>query len=173
MKKIILFLTSVWVLQLATAQTILPVPGNLQATYKKGTRDISGRPGKNYWQNYADYKVDVNFAPATRLISGTVTINYSNNSPDTLKDILFKLYPNLYKKGSSRLMNIDDADAGDGMKIEKILVAGEEIPANKYRVDATNMTLRIKPLMPKQSLAMVITYSYTLNKESHIRTWRN
>lgn len=170
MKKIILFLTSVWVLQLATAQTILPVPGNLQATYKKGTRDISGRPGKNYWQNYADYKVDVNFAPATRLISGTVTINYSNNSPDTLKDILFKLYPNLYKKGSSRLMNIDDADAGDGMKIEKILVAGEEIPANKYRVDATNMTLRIKPLMPKQSLAMVITYSYTLNKESHIRT---
>lgn len=85
-------------LQLATAQTALPVPGNLQATYKKGTRDISGRPGKNYWQNYADYKVDVNFNPSTRLITGTAVINYSNNSPDTLKEILFKLYPNLYKK---------------------------------------------------------------------------
>ena len=170
MKKIILLLTSVWVLQLATAQTALPVPGNLQATYKKGTRDISGRPGKNYWQNYADYKVDVNFNPSTRLITGTAVINYSNNSPDTLKEILFKLYPNLYKKGSSRLMNIDDADAGEGMKIEKILVAGDELPANKYRIDATNMSVRTKPLMPKQSLSFTITYSYTLNRESHIRT---
>ncbi|MFN8249008.1 MAG: M1 family metallopeptidase [Ferruginibacter sp.] len=170
MKKIILLLTSVWVLQLATAQTALPVPGNLQATYKKGTRDISGRPGKNYWQNYADYKVDVNFNPSTRLITGTAVINYSNNSPDTLKEILFKLYPNLYKKGSSRLMNIDDADAGEGMKIEKILVAGDEVPANKYRIDATNMSVRTKPLMPKQSLSFTITYSYTLNRESHIRT---
>ena len=170
MKKIILLLTSVWVLQLATAQAALPVPGNLQATYKKGTRDISGRPGKNYWQNYADYKVDVNFNPSSRLITGTAVINYSNNSPDTLKEILFKLYPNLYKKGSSRLMNIDDADAGEGMKIEKILVAGDELPANKYRIDATNMSVRTKPLMPKQSLSFTITYSYTLNRESHIRT---
>ena len=41
-------------------------------------------------------------------------------------------------------MNIDDADLGEGMKIEKILIAGDELPANKYRIDATNMSVAYK-----------------------------
>mgnify|MGYP006199953219 CR=1 FL=1 len=36
------------------------------------------------------------------LVSGTVDITYSNNSPDTLKQVWFKLYPNLYKAGTPR-----------------------------------------------------------------------
>src|SRR4051794_17164045 len=84
----------------------LPVPRNIQRTYQNGTRSIDGKPGKNYWQNRADYQLHVNFNPASRLVSGVADINYSNNSPDTLKQLWFKLYPNLYKKGTPRQSSV-------------------------------------------------------------------
>ncbi|MFI5159598.1 MAG: peptidase, partial [Sphingobacteriales bacterium] len=61
------------------AQVTLPVPVNLQATYIKGTRTTGGAPGKNYWQNSADYTIKVNFNPQSRYLNGTVSINYINN----------------------------------------------------------------------------------------------
>lgn len=85
----------------ACAQNSLPVPTNIQATYYKGTRTTSGAPGKNYWQNRADYTLSINFNPLTRVLDGIDEIDYINNSPDTLKQIWFKLYPNMYKKGGS------------------------------------------------------------------------
>jgi hypothetical protein len=152
------------------AQSQLPIATNLKKTYDKGTRNIDGRPGVHYWQNAANYDINVNFDPASRLLSGTQTITYFNNSPDTLKEIVFKLYPNLYKKGSPRLMKIDDEDAGDGVKIEKLVINSEEQKVNNLRMDATNMSVRVKPLLPHQQLKFEMKYSYTLNKNSHIRT---
>ena len=78
------FLFSVY----ATAQT-LPLPRNIKKAFDKGSRSSDGRPGKNYWQNSADYAIDVSFDPATRLVAGKVHIVYKNNSPDTLKEIWF------------------------------------------------------------------------------------
>ncbi|MEO8771223.1 MAG: M1 family metallopeptidase [Ferruginibacter sp.] len=151
-------------------QTVLPVPLNIQEAFNKQTRSKDGKPGKNYWQNKAYYDINVNFSPATRLIKGSTSIVYENNSPDTLKEIVFKLYPNLYKKGSSRLMNIDGVDIGDGISIENISVNGMLLRVDDYRIDATNMNVKIKPLFPKGKLNFTINYSYILNKTSHIRT---
>ena len=75
----------------------LPVPRNIQSAINKGTRAVNGKPGSNYWQNTADYGLKINFDPASRLLKGEEVINYTNNSPDTLKQVIFKLYPNLYK----------------------------------------------------------------------------
>jgi len=152
------------------AQVTLPVPLNLKATYDKGTRSTDGRPGKNYWQNKAVYAIDVKFNPETRLVSGTANITYTNNSPDTLKEILFKLYPNLYKKGSPRLMRIEDKDATDGLIIEKMLINDEPQELSRLNIQATNMPVRIKGLSPGAQIRFSITYSYPLNEASHIRT---
>ena len=52
------------------AQTTLPVPVNLAATYTKGTRSPGGEPGKNYWQNacglYHQNKFRTENTPAQR-----------------------------------------------------------------------------------------------------------
>lgn len=153
----------------ASSQNNLPLPLNLQKAYQKGTRSISGAPGPKYWQNTGQYQIDVLFNPASRLLSGTVKINYLNNSPDTLNELLFKLYPNLYKKGSMRTMKISDEDANDGISIEKMEIDGTAMDAGKWNVDGTNMNVRIKPLLPKKSANITIQYFYTLNKNSHIR----
>ena len=64
-------------------------------------------PELTYWQNTADYKIDVSFSPTSRIIAGTEEIIYVNNSPDTLNQIWFKLYPNFYKNGVQRDQDIN------------------------------------------------------------------
>jgi len=170
MKQIFVFFCMLIFAKDVNAQATLPVPLNIKTAFDKGTRDANGSPGKNYWQNHASYDIAVNFDPATRLINGTASINYINNSPDTLKEIVFKLYPNIYKKGASRLSNLGPEDITDGVKIEKLAANDELLPDKNYRIDATNMSVRIRPLLPKASLKFNISYSYTLNKGSHMRT---
>jgi hypothetical protein len=152
------------------AQYRLPVPANHKKAYSKGMRTADGRPGKNYWQNAGAYDIDINFNPSTRLIKGTETIVYTNNSPDTLGKIVFRLYPNLYKKGAQRLMSIDQADLTDGMKVEKIILNNEILGEERLRVDGTVMTVRNTQVLPGQSVTFTITFNYQLNKGSHIRT---
>jgi hypothetical protein len=152
------------------AQTILPIARNLQATYDKGTRSPDGQPGKNYWQNHAKYEIEAQFEPVRRILKGTETILYTNNSPDTLSEILFKLYPNIYKKGSPRDRNIDDADATDGVFIQALMLDNDAQDVTKLRIAATNMSVKLaKKLAPKQTIRVSVAYSYTLNKGSHNR----
>ncbi|MGZ3761194.1 MAG: M1 family metallopeptidase [Mucilaginibacter sp.] len=152
------------------AQNTLPVPLNLQATYTKNTRTVNGAPGKNYWQNKADYIIKINFDPQTRNITGTVAIDYVNNSPDTLTEIYFKLYPNLYKKGSVRNMVVDDADVTDGVKVQQLSINQQNQDSKQWVVEGTNMSMKIPPLLHGQKIHFDINYSYVLNKGSHIRT---
>jgi hypothetical protein len=153
-----------------SAQNMLPIPLNLQATYTKNTRTINGVPGKNYWQNKAGYTIKINFAPQTRNLNGTVAIDYVNNSPDTLKEIYFKLYPNLYKKGSVRNMVIEDADVTDGVHVQQLSINQQNQDSKQWVVEGTNMSVKIPSLPHGQKIHFDINYSYNLNKGSHIRT---
>src|SRR5882724_12857056 len=121
---------------------------NLQATYDKGTRTTSGEPGKNYWQNSANYTITVDFDPVTRLVSGNEDILYTNNSPDTLKQVWFKLYPNLYKKGNIRESQIQPQDISDGVHISSLSVNDNKIDSNRIRPDGTNLTIPVNPILP-------------------------
>jgi len=168
--KRLLFLPALVAAVNCPAQITLPVPVNLQATYIKGTRTASGAPGKNYWQNTADYTIRVNFNPQSRYLDGNVSIDYINNSPDTLTEINFKLYPNLFRKGSIHNMPILPEDVNDGVAIQRLSINHQDQDAKQWNVDGTNMTLKVPPLGPKQTIHFDISYSYTINKTSHIRT---
>jgi hypothetical protein len=169
LKKIPLTLALLWS-AISFAQTTLTVPLNLQATYNKGTRTTSGAPGKNYWQNKADYTIKVNFNPQSRVLDGTVDIIYTNNSPDTLTQVWFKLYPNLFKKGSIRNMPVKPEDITDGVKIKKLSIDQQDQDTSKLTIEGTNMIVKVPALLPKQTMHFNVAYNYILNKTSHIRT---
>ncbi|MXV16328.1 M1 family metallopeptidase [Hufsiella ginkgonis] len=152
----------------SVGQSALPIATNVEKAFKKNTRSWSGKPGASYWQNTADYSLKVKFNPETRELSGTALINYVNNSPDTLRQLVFKLYPNLYQKGAPRASRIAPEDINDGMKIEKLTVNDNVI--SRLRPQNTNMTVIIPPLAGKKSAKISVTYSYILNKGSHNRT---
>jgi peptidase M1-like protein len=63
-------------------------------------RTASGMPGPNYWQQRADYTIAARLDTTAQRVSGTVTIRYTNNSPDTLRFVWLQLEQNLYRPGS-------------------------------------------------------------------------
>lgn len=152
------------------SQAPLAIPSNHQAAFARQTRDHSGLPGKAYWQNSGDYQIKITFDPSTRLLAGVVRISYHNNSPDTLKDLHFKLYPNLYQSGALRAMPIDPNDVSEGVSIKSLSINTQAVGANRMVTRGTNMIVRGCHVPPGATTDVVVDYSYTLNKGSFIRT---
>ncbi|MFZ6664213.1 M1 family metallopeptidase [Peijinzhouia sedimentorum] len=163
---IILILTS----HFCFSQASLPIPTNFKAAYERDTRDKAGIPGKNYWQNAADYHLKIKFNPATRLLQGRVSIDYANHSPDTLHQVVFKLFPNLYQAGAVRKMHVSPEDVSQGVKIQSIQINNQSLAPENFRIRGTNMTVRDAFILPGQKAQFEITYAYELNKNSFIRT---
>ncbi|MBD0825064.1 M1 family metallopeptidase [Aestuariibaculum marinum] len=63
-------------------------------------RAASGAPGTAYYQQQADYKMDIVLDDKNQTISGYETITYTNNSPDDLKYLWVQLDQNMRAKDS-------------------------------------------------------------------------
>ena len=72
--------------------TELPTPNS----YRNG----SGAPGVNYWQQKADYVIDVTIDDETQVLRGSEMITYHNNSPHTLKYLWVQLDQNVRAPGN-------------------------------------------------------------------------
>ena len=59
-------------------------------------RRASGAPGPGYWQQQADYVIDVELDEAKNRIIGSETITYHINSKDTLEYLWMQLDQNLF-----------------------------------------------------------------------------
>jgi len=59
-------------------------------------RTASGKPGEAYWQNAADYQIEVSLDEASHTLSGKVIITYTNNSPEALDFIWLQLEQNRF-----------------------------------------------------------------------------
>jgi hypothetical protein len=166
---ILFSLTFLLTVALASAQVTLPVPLNIEQTITKNNRTATGVPGNQYWQNKGDYSIEVNFDPITRLVSGTEKITYYNNSPDTLHQLIFKLYPNIYQKGAIREMTVKAADLTDGVSLNNLMIdnASHTVKTNPV---GTNLPVPISNLLPGNTIQVSLDFSYILNKGSHIRT---
>jgi len=158
------------VLSLSLHSQTLLIPRNVKAAFDKGTRSLDGKTGKNYWQNTADYDLKINFDPTTRFLSGSEQIIYTNNSADTLRPIVFKLYPNLFKKGAIRNAPVLPDDLTDGVRISSMSMENRTVDSTSIRIDGTNMLVGRNRILPKQIVHFSITWSYTLNKTPALRT---
>jgi hypothetical protein len=68
----------------------LPTPNE----YRTG----SGAPGPSYWQQEADYTINVELNDENQSITGTETITYHNNSPDVLKYLWLQVDQNILSR---------------------------------------------------------------------------
>ena len=157
------------------AQTSLFMPNNIKKAYEKGSRSFDGKPGKNYFQNTTDYAIDVEFDPQSRLIKGTENIVFTNNSPDSLRIVVFNLYGNLYKKGGTRRVSIDPGDAGDGFVLAKLLFNGEpiDLDSQAVSVDGPNLSLKLpQPIHAGTSAKFSVTWQFVFPANTNIREGR-
>ncbi len=145
------------------------------------TRSANGNTTASYWQNKADYKIDVRLDDVKKEISGTVILNYKNNSPHNLSYLWFQMDQNLFNKtsrGQMRMPANSRSRYGDsrsnfdgGYKIKSVEIISNDGNIQKstlanYVVDDTRMQVRLSnPLKAKtDQISIKITYSYSIPK---------
>ena len=70
-------------------------------------------PNPGYWQQHADYKMEIQMDVKKYQYKGKQELQYTNNSPDTLRKVYYHLYPNAFQPRSAmdmRLQTIKDPD---------------------------------------------------------------
>jgi hypothetical protein len=173
MKLFTISLIFVFALSVAFASD-LKKPKEINKAYTNQTRSYDGKPGINYWQNFSEYKIKAEIDPKTRLLSGSEKITYFNNSPDTLKNIVLKLYQDMYKKGAARNTELNPETVTNGIKLNKLIVDGNILSLNIddkiITHQGTNLIIKLSsPLPPKSKKEIEIDWNFTIPKGTDIR----
>ncbi|MCK5425028.1 MAG: M1 family metallopeptidase, partial [Emcibacter sp.] len=148
-------------------------------------RTASGAPGHKYWQQRADYVIDVTLDDEKQRIIGSAKIKYYNNSPDSLRYLWIQLDQNRFAHDSGE----QKSDASSGRTkagygvlrqkmYEKTYDGGYKISAVtdsggadlKYTINDTMMRIDLaSPLISGQKLNFVIDWSYNILDAKIIR----
>ena len=151
----------------APRESGLYMPRSIKRTYQKGTRSLDGRPGPKYWENHARYSIGVTALPPDRNIRGTEQITYFNNSPDTLKSLVLKLFINIHKPGAPRAGGASADYLTTGTHIDALSVNGQSV---KWTDDPRFFTwapLKLPTaLTPHDSVRLGIDWHYEISKEA-------
>src|SRR6218665_1633947 len=111
------------------------------------TRSASGQPGHKYWQNSADYQLNVSLDESKNELTGVAEITYTNNSPDQLSFLWLQLDQNLFAKDSrgNAIIPLSGSRNGakgetfdGGYKIKSVKYDGKEV---KYTITDTRMQI--------------------------------
>ena len=146
-------------------------------------RTASGAPGKDYWQQRADYDIRVTLDENNQILRGEEVITYHNNSPDTLPYLWVQLDQNIRKKDSDtprmstsgfpegsvstkalqKIANREVLNGGfsiDYVKNDK----GKQLP---YTINKTMMRVDLPDaLSPGSKMEMRIAWWYRINDRS-------
>lgn len=146
-------------------------------------RAASGAPGAGYYQQQADYKMNIELDDQNAKLSGDEVITYHNNSPDVLTYLWLQLDQNVRAKDSkspliesSRILKAqqvpqfgatflgDDYDGGFN-----ILEVKDEKGGNlKYTINQTMMRVELPtPLKSGEKFSLAIKWWYNIN--NHVK----
>ncbi|WP_040481599.1 M1 family metallopeptidase [Mariniradius saccharolyticus] len=127
--------------------------------YRQGTayRTASGKPGPMYWQNGADYNIDVALDDVEHMLKGKITITYHNNSPESLDFVWLYLEQNRFMADSRGTLttpvqgNRYNGDVNGGYKIAnlKAQIVGKNRPiSSEYFISDTRMQVSFAEPIP-------------------------
>ncbi|WP_313028920.1 M1 family metallopeptidase, partial [Massilia alkalitolerans] len=160
---------------------LLPTPG--------AVRTASGAPGHAYWQQRADYTMRATLDENKRSLTGSGTITYHNNSPDTLKYLWLQLDENIYKPDSAARSTATlpsreawQARGNDGVKFDALRTlftardfdGGFKVAnvrdsggrALKYTINGTMMRIDLpQPLKPGSRVSFSLDWNYNINEQ--------
>ena len=149
------------------------------------SRPATGEPGPMYWQQRADYKIQIKLNEDTRSVEGSETITYTNNSPLTLKYIWLQLDQNIFAKESinnltrpwgggdssvdfSTLRRQNFMDKFEGGFQELSIKINNKSPDTNLVGTHVRINLE-QPLKPGESTSLDIEWAYALVEENAVR----
>ncbi len=154
---------------------LLPSPNDI--------RTASGAPGQAYWQQRADYNIQVEIDEINQKLTGSETITYYNQSPDVLTYLWLQLDQNIFshesaskkynqdkmeEKMSLNTLNRMDSSFDGGHKITA--VKGLDGKALTYFINQTMMRIDLpKPLAKGEKFTFSIDWWYNITNSQSIR----
>ncbi|MDX1685007.1 MAG: M1 family peptidase, partial [Saprospiraceae bacterium] len=145
-------------------------------------RTASGAPGHAYWQNEADYVMDIELDDKNQIIYGRQTVTYHNFSPDQLTYLWLQLDQNIRAKDSDRFKTqqskikqsvtartLDklNPDFEGGFRI--VSVTGDQGEKLDFIINRTMMRISLnKPLRPGESIRFHTKWWYNINDRMEV-----
>ncbi len=157
-------------------EEVLPTPNDY--------RTASGAPGAGYWQQRADYVIDVELDDEKQHLTGRETITYFNHSPDTLTYLWLQLDPNIFDPNSAAATTESSPDFDEfpfealyrlmlrekfkgGMNITE--VTDERGEALAHTVVGTMLRVDLPAsLAPQGSFKFNVAWNYAINDAKNI-----
>lgn len=132
---------------------------------------------EDYWQQCVHYKIHATLDTLTHSIAGIQNLIYQNNSPDTLSELYFHLYPNAYQPGSIMEQEVAAAsftlirsnDDLGWMKIDSLLILKRASISRRVNivtlVDDTILKIALDPpLLPTEELSVWLNFRTKIPK---------
>ena len=142
-------------------------------------RTASGAPGPEYYQQQADYKMDIELDDKNAKITGVETITYHNNAKESLEYLWLQLDQNRRNKNSVTKKNgssyIDEAISTQGFSkkyLEQaedrgfniVSITDEKGKALSYTINETMMRINLaEPLKHGSKMVFTIKWWYNIN----------
>jgi hypothetical protein len=138
---------------------------------RKGSyfRSASGNPGVGYWQNAADYQIEVTLDDTTHILTGKVTISYTNNSPEALDFVWLQLEQNRFKADSRGTLttpvqgNRYNGDTDGGYDITNVMakVGAKGSSSSKHLITDTRMQVWFAEPIPAKGGEATISMNFS------------
>ncbi len=126
---------------------------------------------QQYWQQQTDYDIAVTLDDAAHTLTGTTTVEYTNNSPDALKEIYFHLWANAYagnetafseqklRSGSSKFYFATQEQFGSFTEID-FKTGGQSLSWSLLR-DSTDIALvkLVQPLKTGEKITIAVPFT--------------
>jgi hypothetical protein len=132
-------------------------------------RSASGKPGEGYWQNAADYQIEVALDEANFTLSGKVTLTYTNNSPEPLDFIWMQMEQNRFTETSRGTLttpvqgNRYNGDVDGGYQISNLSakVGSKGTTSSKYLIDDTRMQVWFAEPIPAKGGKATVSMDFS------------
>ncbi|SNT43963.1 hypothetical protein SAMN05421770_11711 [Granulicella rosea] len=136
-------------------------------------RGGDGSPGPLYWQNSADYEMHASIDPATKTLTNTETITYTNNSPAALNSLWLQVEQNTYRTDArSRAFSGGSRQRAENLNTEGTVFESLDLVSNtkgarpvkaEYVISDTRARIALPtPLPHGASIKILIKYHYTV-----------
>jgi hypothetical protein len=139
---------------------------NRKGTY---TRTASGKPSENYWQNAANYQIEVTLNEEDYVLAGKVTIDYINNSPEELDFVWLQLEQNRFTEDSRGTLTTPiqgnryngDTDGGYEISAVQAKVGKKGNVSSKHLISDTRMQVWFDEPIPANGGTATISMNFS------------
>lgn len=147
----------------------LYMPRDVQIMYDMGVRSPDGNPGPNYWQNHSVHNMSITVMPPDNTINATQEIVYTNNSPDPLTILGFRMYQNVRLPEAQREINVTEEFFNDGIIVNEFAINGEvtEWAPLESGTGTVKFISLPEQLLPGESFTFYFDWQYDLAEEEN------